>query len=148
LVVVVDRSASWRTKLRNVLRTEDLDNIAKARLHDAQVLFDAGRYDGAVYLCGYAVELALKTRICKTLSWAGYPSTKAEFQNLQSLKTHSLDVLLSLSGVEAKVKTSCLAEWSAVAAWEPEVRYKPVGSATPGDAKLMIESAKILLGVL
>ncbi len=94
------------------------------------------------------MELALKARICKTLSWAGYPSTNAEFQNLQSLKTHSLDVLLKLSGVEANVKTSCMAEWSAVAAWEPEVRYKLVGSATPGDAKLMIESAKVLLGVV
>ena len=131
-----------------MLKTQELDDIAKARLDDAEVLFKAGRHDGAVYLCGYAVELGLKAKICKTLSWSGYPSTKAEFQNLQSLKTHSLDVLLTLSGVEAKVKTNCLKEWSAVAAWEPEVRYKPVGSATPGDAKLMIESTKILLGAM
>ena len=131
-----------------MLKTQELDDIAKARLDDAEVLFQAKRYAGAVYLCGYAVEVGLKARICKTLSWAGYPSTKAEFQNLQSLRTHSLDVLLTLSGVEAKVKTSCLKEWSAVAKWEPEVRYKPVGSATSTDVKLMIESTKVLLGVL
>ena len=131
-----------------MLKTQELDDIAKARLDDAEVLFQAQRYDGAVYLCGYAVEIGLKARICKTLSWAGYPSTKAEFQNLQSLRTHSLDVLLTLSGVEATVKTSCLKEWSAVAKWEPEVRYKPVGSATSSNVKLMIESTKVLLGVL
>jgi HEPN domain-containing protein len=45
----------------------DLTNLAKARLEDAELLNTHGRYDSAQYLCGYAVELALKTRICKTL---------------------------------------------------------------------------------
>jgi len=55
---------------------------------------------------------------------------------------------LRVSGVEETVKTKVFAEWSAVVAWDPEARYKPIGSATPEDAKLMIESAKTLLGVL
>lgn len=131
-----------------MLKVEQLDEIAKARLRDAEVLLTAERYDGAVYVCGYAVELALKARICKTLSWAGYPSTRAEFQNLQSFKTHSLDVLLTVSGVEPKIMTDYFAVWSAVAAWEPEVRYKPIGSVTPQDAILMIASAKTVLEVL
>jgi len=131
-----------------MLKVTELEEIAKARLRDAQVLLDAGRYDGAVYLCGYAVEVALKARICRTLSWSGYPSTRAEFQNFQSFRTHSLDVLLSLSGIEAEIKSNYLAQWSGVVAWEPEARYKPVGSASPGDASLMIESAKTLQGKL
>jgi HEPN domain-containing protein len=131
-----------------MLKVTELEEIAEARLRDAEVLLDARRYDGAVYLCGYTVEVALKARICKTLSWPGYPSTRAEFQNFQSFKTHSLDILLSLSGIEAEIKNSHLAQWSAVVAWDPEARYKPIGSASPGDARLMIESAKILLGTL
>ncbi|RCR70169.1 HEPN domain-containing protein [Larkinella punicea] len=50
-----------------MLLKADLKRIAQARLHDAKVLLDAGRYDGATYLCGYAIELGLKLRICKTL---------------------------------------------------------------------------------
>ena len=83
----------------------ELRKIVSARLRDAEVLHQGGRFDGAVYLCGYAVELALKARICKTLKWSGFPSTNSEFQGLQSFKTHRLDLLLSLFGQEAKIKT-------------------------------------------
>ena len=57
-------------------------------------------------------------------------------------------MLLSLSGVERKIKTNFFAEWSAVATWNPEARYKPIGSVSKQDAELMIESAKILLRAL
>jgi hypothetical protein len=76
---------------------DKLEKLAQARLEDAEVLFKATRYDGSIYLCGYAVELALKARICKTLGWSGFPSTRSEFSNYQSFKTHNLDVLLRLS---------------------------------------------------
>ncbi len=127
-----------------MITRSDLRKIARARLKDAEVLLHSRRYDGAIYLCGYAVEIALKARICRTLSWSGYPSTGGEFQHYQTFRTHNLDVLLHLSGVEEKVKTTLLAEWSAVAAWDPEARYKPIGSATKQDAELMITSAKVL----
>ena len=127
-----------------MITRSDLTEIARARLKDAEVLLHSRRYDGAIYLCGYAVEIALKAKICLTLSWPGYPSTRGEFQNYQTFRTHDLDVLLHLSGVEERVKTTLLAAWSDVAAWDPEVRYKPIGSATKQDAELMIASAKVL----
>jgi HEPN domain-containing protein len=126
----------------------ELRKIARARLEDAEVLARAGRYDGAIYLCGYVVEIVLKARICKTLSWSGYPSMAGEFQNYRTFQTHNLDVLLHLAGVERKVKTTLFAEWSAVATWDPEVRYKPIGSATKQDAELMIAAAQRLLRAL
>ena len=131
-----------------MLTVAELDAIAQARLVDAEVLYKSGRHDGAVYLCGYAVEVALKARICRTLDWPGFPSTGKEFQPYQSFRTHSLDTLLSLSGVERTIKSNHLADWSAVAIWDPEARYKPTGSATAQDAKLMIDSARVLLGAL
>jgi hypothetical protein len=96
------------------------------------------------------VELALKCRICITLRWAGFPSSKKEFEKYQSLKTHTLDVLLSLSGYEKRIKNNAttLAAWSDVASWDPEARYKPVGNATVADAQKVITSAKILVGAL
>jgi HEPN domain-containing protein len=45
----------------------ELRKIARGRLKDAEVLLTAKRYDGAIYLCGYAIETALKARICHVL---------------------------------------------------------------------------------
>lgn len=128
-----------------MINSTEIRKIARARLKDAIVLFDSRRYDGAVYLCGYAIELGLKARICKTLRWEGFPSTNKEFKNLMSFKTHDLDVLLKLSGVEEKVKTQFFVEWSAVAEWNPEARYQTIGTVQREDAKLMIDSARTLL---
>jgi hypothetical protein len=124
----------------------DLDNLAAARLEDAQALLTTGRFDGAVYLCGYAVELKLKSRICRTLGWAGFPSTRGEFDGYQSFRTHDLDVLLRLSGIESQVKSRYIAEWSVVATWEPELRYRLAASSV--DAVLLVHSVRSLLEVL
>ena len=128
-----------------MLDRKDIKAIAKARLKDAQVLLRGNRYEGAIYLCGYAIELALKARICQTLKWDGYPSSNAEFSDYKSFKTHDLDVLLHLSGVEVKVKKTLFAEWSAIAQWSPESRYSPIGKATESDARIMVTSTKVLL---
>jgi hypothetical protein len=131
-----------------MLTRQELQKIARARLQDAEALYQSNRYDGSIYLCGYAVEVGLKNKICKTLGWEGFPSTGKEFQDLQSFKTHKLDILLSLSGAEQKIKKNFLAQWSSVANWDPEVRYKKIGSATEQTAKIMINSARILLKAL
>ena len=104
--------------------------------------------DGAGYLCGYAVELALKARICKTLNWIGFPEKRNEFENYGSFKTHKLDVLLSLSGQEQRIKTDHFSEWSAVASWDPEACYRSVGQADTVQVALMLVSAGTLLKVL
>jgi len=96
-----------------VLTANQLKKLAKERLKDAKALLSRGRHDGAMYICEYAVELALKARICRHLRWQGFPETRKEFESYHS---------------------NNLAEWSAVAAWDPEVRYKPVSSATKDDA--------------
>jgi len=128
-----------------MLAAIEVKRLATARLRDAEALHAAGRYDGAIYMCGYSVELALKARICRTLKWTGFPEKDAEFKGLGSLKVHDLDALLRFTGRERAVKAQFLAEWSAVSFWNPEARYKPIGSANPTDARLMLESAAILL---
>lgn len=39
-----------------------------------------------MYLCGYAIEVALKARICRTLNWTGFPETRGEFEGYQSCR--------------------------------------------------------------
>ncbi len=131
-----------------MIAVSDLRRIARARLKDAEVLQQAKRYDGAVYLCGYAVEIALKARTCRALKWPGYPSTRADFEGYFSFRTHDLDTLLHLSASEAKVKAGHLAEWSIVAAWDPSTRYRTIGSASQQDAADMITATRTLLAAL
>lgn len=131
-----------------MISASDLRKIARARLVDAQALYEARRYDGSIYLCGYAVELALKYRICRTLGWSHFPATAGEFRSYQTFRTHDLDVLLHLSGRETKIKRQALAEWSTVATWDPEVRYRSIGAASRNDADRMIRSATAALRFL
>ncbi len=126
----------------------ELDRIARARLEDAKVLLAAGRYDGAAYLCGYAVEVALKARICRTLDWGEFPSTGGEFQAYKSFQTHELDVLLRLSGQEVRIKQQHFALWNQVAVWKVESRYNVVGSIQHADAESMIQATDQLLRVI
>jgi hypothetical protein len=131
--------------LSHMITVDELQKIARARLKDATVLLDSKRYDGAVYLCGYAIELKLKARICRFLRWTEFPSSGREFEDYKSLKTHNLDVLLHLSGVEQTVKLGFLTEWSIVSQWNPESRYQCVGTLAEPDANMMIASTKKLL---
>jgi hypothetical protein len=130
-----------------ILRS-DLRRIARARLRDAEALYRAGRYDGAAYLCGYAVELSLKARICRTLRWVGVPQSRKEFENYQSFKVHHLETLLRLSGVEDKIRTSYGGSWSAVFDWNPESRYDLPGTVKKRDTRDMIQGARIIMRVL
>jgi hypothetical protein len=128
-----------------VIDRADLKKLARERIRDAEALYRARRYHGAIYICGYAVELALKARICQTLRWSQYRDTDSE---LRDLKTHKLEVLLRLSGIENRVYGSALPAWSTVKTWGPESRYKPLSSATQLDARYMIDAARVLLRIL
>ena len=121
-----------------------LVELARARRDDAAALIRSKRYDGAIYICGYAVELALKARICKTLGWTEFRTT----DEYRSVKTHSLEVLLRFSGVERKIKAKLGVEWSAVKKWSPELRYDHTVAASASDAQRMLEATRKIMRAL
>jgi hypothetical protein len=131
-----------------MIESKDLRTIARARIHDATVLLRGKRFDAAFYLCGYSVELGLKARICQALNWRGFPETANEFRNFQSLKTHDLEVLLTFSGQEDRMKCEYADVWSVVSGWNPAKRYQAIGQATLQQAENMIMYSKRLLDVL
>lgn len=131
-----------------MLTIAELTSLARARLKDADALFSKRRYDGAGYICGYAVEIALKARIAKTLKWSGFPSNGSEFKGVENLKTHNLRLLLRFSGWDAKIKARFTAEWLVVSPWNPDSRYDPPGKVTQANAHGMIESARRVVGAL
>ena len=59
-----------------------------------------------------------------------------------------LDVLLHLSGEEQRIKADHLWAWSAVATWDPEARYKPVGRADLIEVVVMLSAAETLMDIL
>ena len=101
-----------------------------------------GMYDGAVYLAGYAVETALKAKICKTLKIPAYPdegSTKAVFAS------HDLTRLALLAGLSSTLTIAhpdLGVNWSVVAGWSPEWRYRPVGSVSITDSADFIQAVE------
>jgi HEPN domain-containing protein len=131
-----------------MISTKELRTISRKRLRDAQVLLRAKRFDGAWYLCGYAIELALKARICRTLRWPGFPESGKDFEGLQSLKTHNLEILLRFSGIADRVRTNRMAEWSKVLDWSPEKRYQANRLSTGQRAVDMVQCVERLLEVL
>lgn len=117
-----------------------LKEIALAKLNDSKILLNANKLDSSIYLIGYSVECALKSKICKILQLDdGFPETKQEFQlyisnnnndlgneikYLKQIKNHNLQELLYYSGQEFIVKAELLEEWTDVLFWSPELRYR------------------------
>jgi HEPN domain-containing protein len=135
-----------------MLTAVELRQIALNRLNDAEILFNANSFDGASYVCGCSVEIGLKAKICATTWWSGFPSSSDEFsrvaKDFKGVWTHDLESLLRLSGEETAIKAGCFADWSIVAQWTPESRYRPAAGASQSDAQQMIASAKIILQAL
>ena len=146
LQLAVGRSKSTLPTVKKWLRWASIR--ARAILKDAEKLLQARRFDGAFYLCGYSVELALKARMCRTLGWPEFPQTSKQFRGLQSIKTHDLEILLKFSGRESIVKTSQMAAWSLLLDWNPTKRYQPVGHTSKEQAAEMLTSARRLLKVI
>ena len=125
---------------------DDLDVLAQERLEDAQALLAAGRFAGAHYMCGYAMEMKLKSRMCKSHGWSEYPPRTGE-RLAQALKTHKLAELLLFTGMRPTITEVHTGDWSIVEKWDPEQRYTPA-AYTEEQAHAMIAAAEALMAVL
>lgn len=111
-----------------MIKYADLKGLADIRLQEAKVLYRNKMYDGAAYLCGYVVEVALKARICKVLNIKEYPD---EGNNKSIFSSHDFDRLKLLSGLQDVItlkKKRLFTNWSLLTQWKPERRYDPVGT--------------------
>lgn len=121
---------------------EELKDLADLRLREAEALYVAGLFDGAKYLSGYVVELALKARICRLLDQDEYPD-KGRLKNVYAV--HDLDQLLLLGGLEKSVNPAnkeLFDNWSTAALWKPDRRYDAAGSATRQDAEEILNAIR------
>jgi len=123
----------------------ELKKLAETRLKETEALYGKGLYDGAHYLAGYVIELALKSRICKILDMTKYPDSG---EISKSFKTHKYDDLIKLAGLERKFEaakksnTALFTNWSLVTEWSEEFRYQPIGTSPKTRVKEIINALK------
>jgi hypothetical protein len=68
-----------------MIAVPDMERMVRRYLRAARFLnrANANDPDAAIYLCGYAVEIALKVRICMVLGRVDFPETASEFRHTQ-----------------------------------------------------------------
>ncbi len=104
----------------------DFQKLSAARRREAKHLLDERQFDGAYYLAGYTVELALKAVIAKSFLRHTWP----EKDFVIKIQTHDLGKLVELAGLESIRKqeiaadTDFLINWQTVKDWNEQSRYK------------------------
>ena len=105
--------------------------LARLRLQDAALLSRGGRFDGAYYLFGLAIECALKACICRKVRRYDFPDKKLADRSYQ----HDLSKLVEAAGLEAarlameKADPQFAANWGIVKDWSNEDRYVTTGQS-------------------
>jgi len=123
-----------------MIKYQDLKLIAEARLEDARILYQNNRFDGAAYLCGYVVEIALKAKICKALSILEYPD---DGNNKSIFSSHDFDRLKLLAGLQEEITLRhkrLFTNWSLLTQWKPERRYDPVGTHSKQEVRQLLNA--------
>src|SRR5207253_710301 len=106
-----------------------LQQFAEDRVLDAQALIAAGRWSGAYYLSGYAVECGLKSCVLAHIERTGLIFKSKEYLNaLPKCWTHDLVQLSEIAGLKNEIdnltkphaNAKLFANWGVVKAWTPE----------------------------
>jgi hypothetical protein len=129
--------AKDRSYSRQGTSLADLRAATAERLADADCLLKGGRFASAIALGLYALEIALKARICERLDLDGLP---------KPFEIHELDELLVLTGLEKRMAdpsaVQVKANWDDVITWQPqhvnELRYLPGHTITQQQAERLL----------
>ena len=104
----------------------DFQQLADIRLREAKALLDLGFWDGAYYLAGYAIEIALKACIIKkVMATDAFQDKKFS----ESCWTHDIGKLIALAGLQPTWTAATIADprlwgnWGVVKLWSEQTRY-------------------------
>jgi hypothetical protein len=104
---------------------KDLQKLARIRLKEARVLLQNKCFDGAYYLCGYALECAIKACIAKKTKRGEFPNKQLANESF----SHDLWKLLGVAGLrplfEQDLSTTpdLKLNWAVAKDWSEEARY-------------------------
>ncbi len=109
------------------MNRSDLQDLSNIRLREARALFRDKKYDGAYYLCGYAIECALKACIAKNTQIYDFPPNP---QIINKIYTHDFVKLIQAAGLSDYLETEKNSNpqfkimWKTVTDWSESSRYK------------------------
>jgi HEPN domain-containing protein len=118
----------------------DFRRLAGMRLREAQILLKNRQYSGAYYLCGYAVECALKACIAKRTGRYEFPPDRRTVERLYS---HDLAGLAIEAGLDDLIRSNGTAHpdflnnWAITKNWSEQARCVTWSAA---DAKDLLSS--------
>lgn len=104
----------------------DLQHLANERIAEAKILLDAGKWSGAYYLAGYAVECGLKACIAKLTKPDEFPDKHFGTK----CWVHDIEPLLEFAGLKTERNADAArnvnldANWVTVRAWKETSRYE------------------------
>jgi HEPN domain-containing protein len=101
-------------------------NLAHEKLDEAKILLDAGKWTGAYYLAGYAVECGLKACIAKLFRSDEFPEKSFS----DKCYIHDIKKLIELAGLkpnweaDRKANKILYGTWGVVEQWHEGSRYE------------------------
>ena len=110
----------------------ELKQLTQLRLKEANALCDKQLYDGACYLAGYCIELALKAAICKRMGTPNFFDT-IKPETARAFKIHNLEELVTLAGLRTQFNQQInnniqfQNNWSTIKTtinWSEQLRYQ------------------------
>lgn len=108
------------------MNKSDLEKLVDIRVSEAKSLLVSGKYHGAYYLIGYAIECALKACIAKQVNQHDFPNKQLAMQS----HTHKLTDLLGVAGLKQKLAEKESNDidfrfnWAVAKDWSEESRYE------------------------
>lgn len=123
------------------MNRDDFRRLAQARLEDARVLLNAGRYAAAYYIAGYSIECALKACICRNTKQFDFPPREAsQYYQHDLLRLSALAQIEAELEQERKIDSTLAAYWSVVKDWKEDSRYQEIGPNAEQAARNLIEA--------
>jgi len=119
---------------------DDHPEAAKKHLSDADVLVNAGRFDGAAYLAGYVIECCLKALVILEHGSSGSGLKTHDLRNLAS----GANTSLGMAGAKAAKYVGSAVQGLSTArimAWRAEIRYH-APSIIPAEASTWLREAR------
>ena len=107
------------------MNRQDFRRLSEQRVRDAEVLLAGRRYAAAYYLCGYAVECALKACIAEQTRRSEFPDRKTVNRSY----SHDFKRLVKAANLEGDLDAKLDADavfdvnWGTLANWSEQKRY-------------------------
>ncbi|MBZ5628480.1 MAG: HEPN domain-containing protein [Acidobacteriia bacterium] len=118
-----------------ILTRADFQELSRTRLVDAKTLLDSGRYAGAYYLAGLAIECAIKACIARQTRRFEFPQKEKALQSY----SHDLAQLLKVADLQMELDNASRSDpalagyWTIVKDWKIESRYTRIAPQLAAD---------------